>query len=193
MGDMIPLTAGRYRDGEMGLVRSTLCALVLCGTSLALAASAPPPLPFKTIFPETNTWGFACFCGTVECTDLDPITDYCVVYNAKSTRSGSRMVMFALKTMVIGREPKHAVGFGVEKVQGISRAQIAHGAAMADLAACADSFCYAPSTPEQIAALGESRQIDARVYIGGSSVGTSFDGVRAHELLEKLITLPQHN
>ena len=83
---------------KMGFVRLTLFVLSLCGAGAAFAASAPPqpPAPFKAIFPETDKWAFACFCGTVECTDLDPITDYCVVYNAKSTRSGSRMIFFAL-------------------------------------------------------------------------------------------------
>jgi hypothetical protein len=182
-----------YGKREMGFLRFMLIVLAVCGTRAALAASPPPPLPFKTIFPETNKWAFACFCGAVECTDLDPITDYCVAYHAKSTRSGSRMILFALKTMVIGREPKYAIGFGVEKVQGISRAQIATGATAAPLSTCADSFCYAPVSPEQIAALGASPQLDGRIYIGGSSVGTTFNGAPANELFQKLITLPQHN
>ncbi|MGE3334508.1 MAG: hypothetical protein AB7I36_12760 [Rhodospirillaceae bacterium] len=176
----------------MGFVRRALGILAGFGVSAALAASAPPP-PFKTIFPETNKWSFACFCGAVECTDLDPITDYCVAYQAKSTRSGSRMVLFALKTMVIGREPKYAVGFGVEKVEGVSRAQVASGGAALAPAACASGFCYTPVAPEQIAALGDSPQIDARAYIGGSSVGTAFNGAGAKDLFQKLITLPQHN
>ncbi len=183
----------------MRLARLALSLAAAVGASAVLAASGPAPLPFKTIFPQTDTWAFACFCGEVECTDLDPITDYCVAYNAKSTRSGSRMILFALKTMVIGREPKYALGFGVEKVESISRARIASGGAEVALSTCASGFCYAPATPEQIAALGASShvgassQIDARVYIGGSSVGTGFDGARAKDLFQTLITLPQHN
>lgn len=177
----------------MRLAGFALTFAALFGTSVALAASAPPSLPFKTIFPDTNKWAFACFCGTVECTELDPITDYCVAYHAKSTRSGNRMIFYALKTMVIGREPKYAVGFGVEKVEGISRAQIAAAAGPLTPSTCVNGFCYTPTTPEQIAALATAPQIDARVYIGGSSVGTTFDAVPAKELFQKLITLPQHN
>lgn len=177
----------------MRLFKRVLSAVAAFGVSAALAASAPPPLPFKTIFPETNKWAFACFCGTVECTDLDPITDYCVAYHAKNTRSGSRMVLFALKTLVIGREPKYAIGFGVEKIDGVSRAQIASGGVTSAVPTCAGGFCYTPATPEQIAALAGAPQIDARAYIGGSSVGTAFDGARANDLFQKLVTLPQHN
>lgn len=177
----------------MRFARLTLCILASLGTSLALAASAPPPPPFKNDFPETNQWAFACFCGDLTCPEFDPITDYCVVYNAKPLRSGSRMVFFALKTMVTGREPKFVAGFGVEGLKGVSRAQAAGGEAALDLPICADPFCYAPATAEQIAAFGDSSKIEARVHIGGSSVGTSFGAAGAKELLRKLITLPQHN
>jgi hypothetical protein len=173
--------------------RLTLCAIVSLGTSVALAASAPPPPPFKNIFPVTNQWAFACVCGELECSELDPITDYCVVYKAASTRSNTRAVLFALKSMVTGREPKFVVGFGLEGVKGASRAQTLIDGAMLDLPVCAEPFCYAPASAEQVGALGSASKLEGKLHIGMSSFGLGFDSAGAKDLVHKLITLPQHN
>ncbi len=179
------------------LVRWTaLCGIILFSPFLSApvhAASTPPPPPFKKSFPEAQGWAFACFCGEVTCPEIDPITDYCVVYNARKLRSGARAVIFALKNMVTGREPKFVVGFGLEGSKGATRGQALTDAGTVDLPVCSEPYCYSPATVDQVSALAAGAKLEGRAFFGGSSFGTAYDPAAARDLLQKLITLPQHN